>query len=668
MMNIALIGNPNTGKTSLFNGLTGSYEYIGNWSGVTVEKKVGLLKNIRGQLIDLPGIYSFTPVSKEEGVVTRYCLDEQYDKVINIVDASQLGRNLPLTIQLLEGEKPVIVCLNMMDVASRRGIHLDIRKLSEMLGCPVIPIIARTGEGIEALEAEIQKNKPSTSKSMDFHYGAEIEPFIEKGAEMLASSKISSPRWAIIQLFEGNPAVYTKIVGLIGEQELQGLMDDAAASICSTGGKTLDEWIYQKRQDFIDQVLDHSIIQEKRQERTMSEKIDRIVMNKYLGMPLFFLLMFFMFKLTFEWLGTPLSDLLDAFFSGPVTRGAEYLLSSIGASTFITDLIIDGIIAGVGGVLVFVPQILILFFFISLLEDSGYMSRVAVVMDKIMEGAGMNGKSFIPMIISFGCNVPGIMAARTIEMPKERLMTVLLAPFMSCSARLPVYSIFVAIFFTKHQSLVVMGLYILGIMMALLTAKLLSMTLLKEEHSIFVIDLPAYHLPKASLLWRSTWDKGKGFIQKAGTFIFAGAVLIWLLSYAGPAGVNVEMDESFMSIIGGLFAPILSPIGFGTWQAGAALLTGFLAKESILSTMNIIYATNSETSLQVMLLEHFTALSAFSFIAFILLYIPCLATVAAIYKETGSKKWTGYSICYSLVLAYLVSFLIYQSGRLLGFA
>jgi ferrous iron transport protein B len=323
-------------------------------------------------------------------------------------------------------------------------------------------------------------------------------------------------------------------------------------------------------------------------------------------------------------------------------------------------------VAGVGGVLVFVPQIFILFFFISLLEDSGYMARVALVMDRIMESVGLNGKAFIPMMIGFGCNVPGIMAARTIETPRERLVTILLTPLMSCSARLPVYALFVGAFFAGNKAFVVLSLYVLGIVVALVLAKVFSSTLLKSETSLFVIELPPYRLPQFQSLWRSTWDKGKGFARKAGTFIFAGSVFIWLLSYAGPNGLKVDMDHSFLASIGNAIAPIFDPIGFGTWQASASLITGFLAKEAIISTMNIIYFVPTDASLQGLLAHYYTPLAAYSFMVFILLYIPCLATTATIYKETNSKKWTAFSMIYAFAIAYVLSLIIYQGGKLIG--
>jgi ferrous iron transport protein B len=339
----------------------------------------------------------------------------------------------------------------------------------------------------------------------------------------------------------------------------------------------------------------------------------------------------------------------------------------VGAATFIKDVILNGIVAGVGGVLVFVPQIFMLFLIISFIEDSGYMARIATVMDKLMEGVGLNGKAFIPMIIGFGCNVPGIMAARTIEQPKERLLTILLTPLMSCSARLSVYSLFVGTFFESNQAIIVLSLYVMGVVIALVLAKIFSSSLAKGEESMFVVELPPYRIPQWRTLSRSTWEKGKGFVRKAGTFIFGGSVVIWLLSYTGINGWNVPMNESFLQNIGSLLSPLLEPLGFGNWQAGAALLTGFLAKEVVVSTMSIIYAAPDMTGLQGVLTQFFTPLQAYSFMVFILLYVPCLATVAVIRKETGSAKWTWFSVGYALVIAYFVSFVFYRVGMLLGF-
>jgi len=665
-MEIALIGNPNTGKTSLFNNLTGSYEYVGNWSGVTVEKKVGVFKNNIGQLIDLPGVYTLNPLSKDEGVVTSFFLNESVDRLLNILDASQLERNLHLTLQLLEFEKPTLIGLNMMDVANKRGIQIDASKLSNALGVPVVPVVARSGKGCDKLVDVIATKSIKPAKKNLVYYGKEVEEAIIALTGELMGKTNHSARFLAIQYFEGNEYVKNYVNSIADSKKLHAIMGNLESKLLKENNiKSLANFIYIKRKEVIEEIV-AEVAKKSDSIIPLSEKIDSIVTNRFLGMPIFLLLMYLMFMLTFDWLGTPLSDALDAFLTGPVTFGFEKVLSAVNASEFIHALIIEGLVAGVGGVLVFVPQIFILFFFISLLEDSGYMARVALVMDRIMESVGLNGKAFIPMMIGFGCNVPGIMAARTIETPRERLLTILLTPLMSCSARLPVYALFVGAFFAGHKAFVVLSLYVLGIVVALILAKIFSTTLLKSETSLFVIELPPYRLPQLQSLWRSTWDKGKGFVRKAGTFIFAGSVFIWILSYAGPNGLKVDMDHSYLAAIGNVIAPIFDPIGFGTWQASASLITGFLAKEAIISTMNIIYFVPNDTSLQGLLADYYTPLAAYSFMVFILLYIPCLATVATIYKETGSKKWTAFSMIYAFAIAYVLSLIIYQGGKLFG--
>lgn len=666
-MDIALIGNPNTGKTSLFNTLTGSYEYVGNWSGVTVEKKVGIFKNNRDKLIDLPGIYSLNPLSKDEGVVTQFLLSEDVDKTINILDASQLERNLHLTIQLIEYGKPIVIGLNMIDVAKNRGIQVDSELLAAQIGVPIVPVIARTGKGCDNLSALVTEEKHFSPDKGFIYYGEEMEEAILELNTMLEGKTTLSTRWLAIQLFEGNGYVKKYVSKYIDQHEVSELIQIVTKRVKASYDTSIEQYIFQQRREKITNMINAATAIKNENIVPLSEKIDKIVTNKFLGLPIFFLLMYFMFMLTFDGLGTPLSDALDGFFAGTLTNLLNGWLDSIGASEFIHSLILEGIVAGVGGVLVFVPQIFILFFFISLLEDSGYMARVALVMDRIMESVGLNGKAFIPMIIGFGCNVPGIMAARTIETPKERLLTILLTPLMSCSARLPIYALFVGAFFAAQKAFIVLSLYVLGIVVALILAKLFSSTILKGETSLFVIELPPYRLPQFQALWRSTWDKGKAFVKKAGTFIFAGSVFIWLLSYSGPAGLNVDLDDSYLAAIGGVLAPLFTPLGFATWQDGASLITGFLAKEAIISTMNIIYFVPDEATLQGLLANYFTPLAAYSFMVFILLYIPCLATVATIYKETASKKWTAFSIGYALFIAYLLAFMIYQGGKLLGF-
>ncbi|GGM19743.1 ferrous iron transport protein B [Paraliobacillus quinghaiensis] len=665
---IALIGNPNTGKTCLFNALTGSYQYVGNWSGVTVEKKVGYLRNQQGTLIDLPGIYSVNPISADEAVVTDFLIQEDCASFVNIVDASQLKRNLHVTIQLLERGKNLIVGLNMIDVAKKRGAVIDSARLQETLGVPVVPIIARTEQGIDQLNQQLKKSKSTTNDVLSLYYGTIIERAIQEMEEELAPLPIKvSKRWIALQFLDGNQHVEKLLDSEENFDVFENIREKAEQKLKKEQRvASLTQHIHDTRESYIEKLVQNSVVVNTSRTNNWTEKIDSIVTNKFLGIPIFLLLMYVMFMLTFDWLGFPLSDLLDAFIAGPITFVLENTLELIGASTFIQSLILDGIVAGVGGVLVFVPQIFVLFFCLSLLEDSGYMARVTIVMDRLMQTIGLNGKSFIPLIIGFGCNVPGVMAARSIEQPKDRLVTMMMTPFMSCSARLPVYALFAGAFFASNQALVVLSLYVLGIVVALILAKFLSSTTFKEQKSLFIMELPPYRLPQWRTLWRATWEKGKGFIRKAGTYIFGGSVLIWFLSYAGPSGLAVEMDESYLAMIGGVIAPIFEPLGFGTWQASAALLTGVLAKEIVVSTMSIIYFV-PEMELQSFLSDQFTPLIAYGFMAFILLYIPCLATVAAVRKETHSRKWTFLSIVYGFVSAYVLVFVIYQVGKLLGY-
>ncbi|MFJ8351890.1 ferrous iron transport protein B [Bacillus paramycoides] len=662
MNKVALLGNPNTGKTSLFNALTGSYEYVGNWSGVTVEKKVGKLKGKQGTLIDLPGVYDLNPVSRDEGVVTNFLLTDEFHHMLNIVDSSQFERNMHLTLQLLEFGKPVSIGLNMIDVAKQRGIVINVKRLSEILGVTVVPVVARSGKGCEELLATLHEEKQKEKKPFVISYGVQMDEGIGEVITLLETANYEHPRWLALQFLSNNEVVEKEMKALPIYKELIAIRSRLEGKLDCT----LEEHIYKTREAYIEKLKTNVIQHEKEGKIPFSETIDKLITHKILGLPIFLAVMFFIFQVTFTWIGTPLSDMLDGFFGGQLTDWVTAGLASVGASDFIQALVTEGIIAGVGAVLVFVPQIFALFFFISLLEDSGYMARIAVVMDRIMEFFGLNGKAFIPMIIGFGCNVPGIMAARTIEQEKERLLTILVTPFMSCSARLPVYALFAGVFFPHSQATVVFSLYVAGIVLALLVTKIMSLTILKTEKSIFVIELPPYRVPQVKTLWLSTWEKGKGFVRKAGTFIFGGSVVIWLLNYAGPSGFGVAMGDSFLAVIGGFIAPLFAPLGFGTWQAAASLLTGFLAKEVVVSTMAIIYAVKEDVLGNVMG-AHYTALSAYAFMFFILLYVPCLATVAVIKRETGSVKWTIFSVVYPLVIAYVLTLIIYQVGSLLGF-
>lgn len=656
-----ILGNPNVGKTSLFNALTGSYEYIGNWSGVTVEKKVGKLKDNVGDLVDLPGIYDLSPISKDETVVTDYLMSTSFTGMINIIDACQLKRNLNLTIQLMELNKPMIIGLNMIDVATQRGIKINYQALMRKLKVPVFPIVARKAKGTHSLLGELNYLEPHQRRAFKINYGTEIETAIQQICSIIKQDNMYPTerlRFIAIQYLIDNVQIYQELDAMILEQ-----LEPIKRKLSNATGQSTRQRIETVRNDYINQLLEDIVEYPEEDKQFFTSKVDRLLLNKYLGIPIFLGIMWLIFQTTFTWIGTPLSDQLDAFISGPLSEWIKSVMNTLHITSFLQDLITDGIIAGVGSVLVFVPQIVVLFFFISLLEDSGYMARIAVLMDKTMESIGLSGKSFIPMIIGFGCNVPSIMAARSIENEKERLITILVAPFMSCSARLPVYALFVGAFFSAHQSLVVLSLYILGIVVALLVSTLLNKLILKDNQSIFIVELPTYRVPSFKTLWRSTWEKAKGFVKKAGTFIFGGSVVIWTLTYIGPHGVNVPINQSFMHMIGQVFANLIAPLGFGSWQAGATLIPGFLAKEVIISSMAILYSS-SESGLTQVIQQQFTPLSAYAFMIFILLYVPCISTVATIRKETSSWKWTLLAVVYPIVTAYILTFVFYQVSQL----
>lgn len=660
MAEIALIGNPNTGKTTLFNSLTDKYAYVGNWTGVTVEKKVGTLKDSTIQLVDLPGTYSLNPITKDEAVVTNYLLGNQPDLILNVTNANQLKRNLLLTIEVLERGLPLLLVLNMVDDLHRRGKSYDCDLLTARLGCPVVATNARGHKGIKKLRSTLANYQEITTTPLTLVYPQKLQEEIDLASTALQKQGHYSPslaRWLAIQFIDQNKAVRS----YAHQHQLTYLLDHQQ----TYDEQHLADQIYNARLDFIEQLLKDATTRSQKRQPQLTNRIDKVVTNPLLGLPIFVGIFFLMFKLSFDWVGTPLSDLLDWFLSVPVSHTVNHWLLEAGAIPALRSLVVNGIIAGVGGVLAFIPQIFTLFACISLLEDSGYMARAALVTDRLMQVIGLNGKSFIPLIIGFGCNVTGIMAARTIEQPKERLVTTLIMPFMSCSARLPIYGLVVAAFFPHNQAVVVLSIYFLGIVVALLVAKLYQIMFHVKERSVFIIELPEYHLPRLDIIWHGTWDKGKGFIKKAGTIIFAGTVLIWLLSSFGPHGFVTDSTQSFAAGLGHLLVPFFRPIGISQWQSISALFTGVLAKEVITSSMMVMFHTSSQAVLIGALGHFMTPVAAYSMLAFILLYSPCFATMATIREETGSAKWMWFSIASSLVIAYLVSFIIFQVGSLI---
>ncbi|MBY6996156.1 ferrous iron transport protein B [Clostridium botulinum] len=586
MITTALLGNPNVGKTSLFNQLTGSNQYVGNWAGVTVEKKEGFV-NDSIKIVDLPGIYAMDTFSNEEKVSKNFLINGNVDVIIDIVDASNLDRNLYLTTQLKQFNKPIILVLNMIDVAENKGIKINYDILSKELNVKVIPIIASKGIGIDKL-IETLENKTFLNYKDDNDYNFESERDAYK---------------------------------------------------------------------FIGNIIEKAVTLEYKKAISNTDKIDKIVLNPVLAYPLFLGILYIIFKFTFNWVGTPLADYIDTLLNDSLIPYLGTLLES--TAPWFKSLLLDGIVAGVGSVIVFLPVILTLFLGISFLEDSGYMARAAFIMDKLMRKMGLSGKAFIPMVVGFGCSVPGIMSARTLESERDRKLTALLVPLMSCNARLPVYALFASVFFSGHETSIVFSLYILGILLAFIIGLLFKNTLFKKDEEPFIIELPEYKMPEFKNLMLHTWDKGKGFLKKAGTIIFSISVIVWLLSNFNFSGI-VDINESFLASLGRVLSPIFKPLGFSGWQTSVSLLTGLMAKEVIVGTMGVIYGGD----LKVTLLNHFTPLSAYSFLVFVLLYTPCVSVVATMRKEYGSRM-ALFSITYQIILAWTISFLIYNVGALI---
>lgn len=584
MITAALLGNPNVGKTTLFNQLTGSNQYVGNWAGVTVEKKEGYL-NDNIKIVDLPGIYALDTYSNEEKISKNFLLGnlgDDVDLILNIVDASNLDRNLYLTTQLKQFNKPIILILNKVDIAESKGISIDYDILSKKLGVTVVPIVASKNIGTKQLLNIIKNNKFLDSIDNDNYYDK-------------------------------------------SEKEIY---------------------------DYIDNILGDCIVNNNTTTTTTSDKIDKILLNKYLSYPAFFLILFLVFKFTFSWVGQPLADMLEDGLNNSIIPFLYNALS--GRSAWFQSFIINGIVGGVGSVIVFLPIILTIFFCISFLEDSGYMARAALIMDKLMRKMGLSGKAFIPLILGFGCTVPAVMSARTLESEKDRKLTALLVPLMSCNARLPVYALFTSAFFPEHQELVIAFLYLLGICLAFLIGMFFKNTLFKKDEEPFIIELPKYELPQFKNLLKNTWEKGKGFLKKVGTIIFSISVVIWLLSNFNFSGLT-DINSSFLSQIGRFISPIFVPLGFASWQNSISILTGLMAKEVIIGTMGVIYGGNLANVIK----NHFTTASALSFLVFVLLYTPCISVIAAMRKEYGRKMAT-FSVVYQLGLAWIVSFVVYN--------
>ncbi|MDD2501536.1 MAG: ferrous iron transport protein B [Geobacter sp.] len=704
---VAVAGNPNCGKSTLINAIAGSRLQVGNWPGVTVEKKEALFevegRNIR--LVDLPGCYSLSPYSQEEIITRDYLVTEKPDLIINVVDATNLERNLYLTTQLLELGIPMIMALNIFDEAEAKGYKINTRQMEETLGIKVIPTSAVKKTGLDQLLKAVVSDSLSSPRNLN--YGEDLETALSGLQEHIQRSHANlleqyPQRWLLIKLLEDDGLVMKAVnipAGSLPPQLFEHLL--------RAHGDDIEGLLADVRYALSAGLCREVLAKPEKRNIELTEKIDRIVLNRFLGIPIFAVAMWLLFKLTFD-LSSPFSDWLDAMTNGPFKRWTAAILGAVGAPDWTVSLVNDGVIAGVGSVLVFVPVIFAMMFFITFLEGSGYMARAAFVMDRAMHAIGLHGKSFIPMLLGFGCNVPGIYATRTLENQKDKILTALLIPLMSCGARLPVYVLFAAVFFPDNAGSVIWTLYILGMLLAVLMGFIFKKTLFKGEAPMFIMELPPYRMPTFTSLCLHTWEKGKHFLIKAGTYIFAVSVLVWFMLNL-PWGVEHKRD-SYLGKAGAAIAPVFQPVGFGTWEAASSLITGVIAKEIVVGTMGEIYAPKKEEEkkapptlgedlkeivvsfggavkkavstllylpqkeepeedksvLKTALQAQFTPLTSFSFMAFVLLYMPCVVVGAAMRQEFGTWKWAGVAFAYSTVLAWLVALIIYQGGRLLG--
>lgn len=677
IINIGFIGNPNCGKTTLFNAFTGANLKVANWPGVTVEKKEGttVYQGQTYRLIDLPGIYSLTSYSMEETVSRECIMSDEVDVIVDVIDASSLERNLYLTLQLLELGKPVVLALNMMDVVEERGMEIDLHRLPEMLGVPAIPVSARRKTGLSILmhavahHAEFTSQGPlihhhpgkSSSHRHDHHteyamvYEDEIEDKIDTIITRLEQHypDMQNKRWHAIKFLEADQNVIQN-----HPLDLDDILD-----------RSYEKEIINQKYDFIEEVISEVLVN-KSQKAAATDKIDHYLTHRWLGLPIFLGIMALVFFLTFtigDWLKGYFEILLEIF-SGWVGSG----LTAMHVNEMMQSLILDGIISGVGGILTFLPNIFILFLALAILEDSGYMSRVAFVMDDIMSHLGLSGRAFLPLLLGFGCTVPAVMASRTLEEPRDRFKTVLVTPFMSCSARLPVYVLFSSLFFGRSAMLVCYSMYLIGIAVAITTAFVLSKIDGSKTSHALLIELPEYKSPNARSIAIYVWQKVKDYLTKAGTVIFIASVIMWVLLNFGPAGYVTDITQSFGSLIGKIAVPVFTPIGLGYWQIIVALISGIAAKEVVVSSCSVLFgiqnvtsASGMESMTAVLASMGFSAVNAYAMMVFCLLYIPCTATIATIHRELRSWKYTGIIILYQLGIAWVISFIVYQIGSLL---
>ncbi len=666
---VGLAGNPNVGKTTVFNQLTGMRQHVGNWPGKTVERAEGHFKHgsYDYDVIDLPGNYALSAHSMEEIVSRDFIVDDESDVIVNVVDAANLERNLYLTVQMMELGANLVIALNMNDFAKKKEHMIDIDLMSELLGVPVIEINAKTKDGFEELltTVERQSRKPIDS-SEKLSYGNDIkghlmdlQSVIEQDNNLLDVPSV----WTAVKLLERDTIVIEKVQQSSKSSQIFAEVDKVSKHLYDVYKEGPEEVIANARYAFIDGLIGEAVQKPAVEKETMTDKIDKIVTNRLLAPFIFIIIMWVMFQLTFT-IGAPFQDMIDEAFGAL----GEFVAGFI-ANEYLSSFICDGIIGGVGGVLTFLPIIILMFLFLSILEDCGYLARAAFTLDKLMHKiVGLHGKAFIPMILGFGCGVPAIMATRTMENEGDRMLAMMLVPFMSCTARLPIYAIFIGAFFADNQGTMLLAIYLLGIVVALIVAAILKRTMFKGLSTPFVMELPTYKIPSVKGILLHTWEKVKGFLRKAGTIILACSIVLWALSIF-PLGVEYGSADSILGMIGSVISPIFAPLGFGTWQAAVAIIAGLAAKEVVVATFGTLAGMEEDDEEGITSLVHdtFTPLSAFSFMAFTLLYTPCFAAIGAIKQETNSYKWALTMCGITLVTAYVVSFLIYNVGLLAGF-
>ncbi len=678
-LKIALAGNPNCGKTTLFNELTGSKQHVGNWPGVTVDKKEGIYKGDKNiAILDLPGTYSLSPYSAEEIVARDYIVKERPDAVINIVDGTSIERNLYLTLQIIETQIPTVIAINMMDEVEAKGDRIDFKKLSKEFGVPVVPIQARNGKGLKELMEAASKvakfhQKPNRLELFDQN----ILTCIEKIQKLLTEGSEEEKEWTAIKLAEGDELVEQNL-----SEHIKKEADKIVASLNETCDGDVEAKIADLRYQYISKVVKSTV--KKKYEghvETKSDKLDKILTNRFLALPVFAVVMYLLFACTFsenflfiEGLPSPgqwLAGVVETGW-GALTDALNNLLTNAGASDWVLSLVIDGIMAGVGAVVGFLPLVLVLFLLLSFLEDSGYMARVAFVMDRMFRKFGLSGKSFIPLLMGFGCSVPALMASRTLDSDKDRKITMMITPFMSCGAKVPIYCMFAATLFSGYnKTLILFSIYMLGLVVAVIGALILNRFVFKSEASTFIMELPQYRIPTLKSVGIHAWEKIKGFAIKAGTIIFGSTILIWLLSNFNFSGM-CDMEDSFLASIGNAVKFIFIPLGFSDWRASVGICTGWIAKENIVSTFGQLFGGITDESVieniaagtraLPQIKDVFNGASAYAYMAFNLLCMPCFAAVGAIRREMGSLKWTLRTIGFQMATAYVVAFIIYHIG------